>query len=183
MATTLLVASLTLTLDRLCLQPTAHTLKGFPYSCRRPTNTDVMWRPCCLSQVSNGGQKTKLLTCRYLDWLCVHPPARTDVMWRPCCLSQVSNGGQETKLLQCSQHCLQGEPHHICISYDSKSWQCSQNLHGPFLRAVLPTKVKAGAWADGKTKQRCNQNLCRPFSFVKHRTIIYIRLCSTIFHY
>ena len=101
-----------------------------------------MWRPCCLSQVSNGGQKTKLLTCRYLDWLCVHLPARTDVMWQPCCLSQASNGGQKTKLLQCSQHCLQGEPHHICISYDSKSWQCSQNLHGPFLRAILPTKVK-----------------------------------------
>jgi len=39
----------------------------------------------------------------------------------------------------------------LSISARLQSWQCSQNLRGSFLRAVLPRKVKAVA-GDRKTK-------------------------------
>ena len=59
-------------------------------------------------------------------------------------------------LLQCSQLCHQGEFRHLSVSAQWHWWQCSQNLHGLFLRAVVTTKVEASlTWAivaDGKAK-------------------------------
>ena len=47
------------------------------------------------------------------------------------------------KLLQYSQLCHQGEFWHLSLSAWRQSWQCSQKLHGLFVRAVLPMKVEA----------------------------------------
>jgi len=53
-------------------------------------------------------------------------------------------------LLQCSQHCHQGV---MCPARRYSSLQCSQNLCGPFLRAVLPTKAEASARAMAAEKE------------------------------
>jgi len=40
------------------------------------------------------------------------------------------------------------------VSAQWHSWQCSQNLRGPFLRAILQTKVEASA--SGGLTQNCS---------------------------
>jgi len=49
--------------------------------------------------------------------------------------------GMTTKLLQRSQLCHWGE---FSTNARWQSCQCSQNLRGHFMRAILPTKVEGG---------------------------------------
>ena len=66
----------------------------------------------------------------------------------------VSNGGQreDKKLLQCSQLRQHGD---VSVSERERSRLCGQNLCGPFVRAVLATKVEESPRAiavDGTTE-------------------------------
>ena len=61
-------------------------------------------------------------------------------------LEQAMMAKGSRRLLQRSQLCHQGELGHLGVSAWWRSWQ-SKNLHGPFLRTVLPTKVEVTAWA------------------------------------
>jgi len=116
-ATTLLVASLTLTfryLGRLCLHP-----------------------PACTQALLKGA--TLLVYCR---WLAEGSFQLTHVMWWPCYSidqDRVSHGGQKEDkiLLQPSQHYHKDEFQHISISARQRSQWRGQNLCGPFLRAIL----------------------------------------------
>ena len=110
-------------------------------------------------------------------------------MPRATTLAMAAKG--KTRLLQQSQLSQHGEFWHVSVSEQQRSWLCGQNLRGPFVRAVLATKLEESARAmaaDGTTKVlvsppprwvsapnctvgslhdkrswQCNQNLCRPF--------------------
>jgi len=76
---------------------------------------------------------------------------KSSKQWRP---ERIQN-----KLLQRSQLHYQGEFQHLSIIEQQQPWQCSQNLRGPFLKAVLPTTVNwskclsNGDWQEDKSTQ------------------------------
>jgi len=100
---------------------------------------------------------------------CLHPPACTQPRWKATCIivsgllmahSNLHTSRNELgawvewamvpegrKLLKCTQLHHQGEFRHVSISARRQPWQCSQNLRGSFLIAVLSMKVSGQAIA------------------------------------
>ena len=66
------------------------------------------------------------------------------IQW-PCYLNWASNGSEiQTQIITALTTSPPGWVWHISVNVRWQSWQCSQNLCEPFLRAVLPMIVKVG---------------------------------------
>jgi len=79
-----------------------------------------------------------------------HIPINAHNMWWPCCSSDSSEQWRpegRQKIITALITLPPGRVSVLSVSAQWYSWQCSQNIHGPLLRAVLPMQVEESARA------------------------------------
>ena len=95
-------------------------------------------------------------------------PINAHGMWWPCCFFNWASNGSESQT-QIITALTTSPPRwvwHISVNVHWQSWQCSQNLCGPFLRAVLPTNVKAGYSTNGSQREDKSSTTKMSFSTI-----------------
>jgi len=121
-----------------------HFLFDIILSGNRPPSSrpgQTLFAPTSLYSASLKGY---LYNCK---WLAYGSFQFTHITWWAGAWVEWAMVPEGRKLLKCTQFHHQGEFRHVSISALRQSWQCSQNLRGSFLIAVLPMKVEVSGQA------------------------------------